>query len=50
MNSRALLGLSCLLLLTGCGTMDAVTGKKTYNFYSIHIIPGRTKTRRMPSA
>jgi predicted Zn-dependent protease len=35
MKIRFLLGLVCMLLLAGCTTMDAVTGQKTTNFYSL---------------
>jgi metalloendopeptidase OMA1, mitochondrial len=32
---KQLLALAFLILMTGCSTMDAVTGQKTSNFYSI---------------
>lgn len=35
MKIKFLLSLVCMLLLAGCSTMDAVTGEKTRNFYSL---------------
>ena len=35
MKTRALLSLACLILLAGCTAIDAVTGQKTTNLYSL---------------
>lgn len=35
MKTAVVLSLACLLLLTGCTAIDAVTGRKTTNFYSL---------------